>query len=69
MLELLKDILLEGDKLLDCTYEVNKILCPIGMDFKKKWLHIVLKGVQKFRWVSKMWGILLQIEEEWCHED
>ena len=35
LLELLKDILLEGNKLLDYAYGTKKILYIMGMDFKK----------------------------------
>ncbi|RDX79870.1 hypothetical protein CR513_39660, partial [Mucuna pruriens] len=38
LLELLKDVFLEGNILPNCNYEVKKILYMIGMDYKK--IHV-----------------------------
>jgi len=35
LLQLLKDMLLEGNTLPNRNYEAKKILCPIGMEYKK----------------------------------
>ena len=51
LLKMLKNVLLKGNKLPDHTYKCKKILCLVGMEYKKIHAHpnycILLQGGPK----------------------